>query len=151
MTHEDLRKAAVKWLCNTNHCAVVISEMVSAAWECPDAVGWKSTHSILVECKVSRADFFRNAQKNTLINDRGVGHERYFLTPEGLVDAEDMRSYAGYGLLHWGEGRIRVVIRAEQRETNEASEIRMLVSALRRVKTREFLTINNCECGAAKE
>ena len=142
MTHEDLRKHAVRWLSGTKRCSVVLSELVTSAWECPDAIGWRANHSILVECKASRADFFRNADKPTIRADRGMGRERWFLVPEGLVAVEDMARYEGYGLLWVVGSSVRVKMAAVARPTNEANEILMLVSALRRVKTREFLTIN---------
>ena len=72
----------------------------------------------------------------------GMGRERWFLVPEGLVTVEDMVRYEGYGLLWVVGSSVRVKLAAVPRATNEANEILMLVSALRRVKTREFLTIN---------
>ena len=142
MTHEDLRKRAVKWLTGTRRCSVVISEMVSAAWETPDAIGWHSGRSILVECKVSRADFHRNGDKGTLAGDRGVGTFRYFMVPEDLIFPEDMNKYPGYGLLSVNPaGRVWTVKESVARDSNQTSEIAMLISALRRIKTREFLTI----------
>ena len=140
LTHEDLRKRAVKWLTG-QHCGVVLSEMVSAAWETPDAIGWRAGYSMLVECKVSRADFFRNRDKHTLQRG-GMGRERYFLVPPKLVRAEDMTiDFQGYGLL-WAEpDRILLKVPAVPRDTDKDREIAMLTSALRRVKTREFLTI----------
>jgi len=41
MTHEDLRKATVRWLTNTKRCSVVLSEIVTAAWETPDGMRLK--------------------------------------------------------------------------------------------------------------
>jgi len=141
VTHEHLRKAAVRWLTNSRKCSVVISEMVSAAWECPDAIGWKSGYSILVECKASRSDLFANAKKPTLEGDRGVGCARYFMIPKGLASVDDMARFDGYGLLLMDGDRVTVALNANLRETNRHNEILMLTSALRRVKTREFLTV----------
>lgn len=141
MTHEELRKRAVKWLVNSRRCSVVLSEMVSAAWECPDAIGWRQSYSTLIECKASRADFHRNGDKPTIRADRGMGRERYFLVPEGLISVADMERYEGYGLLWADKHSVRVKKPATSRETNKDGEILMLVSALRRVRTREFLTI----------
>ncbi len=154
MTHEELRKEAVRWLTNTKHCGVVLSELRSAALETPDAIGWKYGQSILVECKVSRSDFHANKDKPSVRAGIGMGRQRYFLCPEGLIkvgDLDDLMESAtgeltwdcsGYGLL-WlcQSGRIAVKKEAPARATDHVGEIRMLVSALRRVKTREFLTI----------
>jgi len=142
LSHEDLRKRAVKWLTNTKRCSVVLSEMVTAAWETPDAIGWKGAGSILVECKVSRADFFRNADKPSVRAGRCMGTQRFFLVPHGLVAKSDMERFPDYGLMSVGEsGNIQVITEAPHRTSNERSEIAMLVSALRRVRTREYLTI----------
>src|SRR4051812_48028888 len=86
--HESLRKIAVKWLTNSGH-TVVLSELVSSAFETPDAIGWKYGNSTLVECKVSRSDLKANATKPSVIGDRCVGRKRYFMVPDGLIDASD--------------------------------------------------------------
>lgn len=142
VSHEDLRKAAVRWLTNNRHCSVILSELTSAAWEVPDAVGWKAGVSCLIECKVSRADFLVNKQKPTVRGGRGIGTQRYFLCVAGLINPIDLGD-TDYGLLWLKEEKyIRLVKEALPRETNAHAEIQMLVSALRRIKTREFLTIN---------
>jgi hypothetical protein len=142
MSHEELRKAAVRWLTNAKHCGVVLSEMQSAAQEVPDAIGWNAGFSILIECKASRSDFLRNEDKCVIRSGGGMGRQRYFLCPARLIRPEDLDD-SDYGLLWLQEsGHIRVAVEAPVRETDERGEIRMLVSALRRVRTREFLTLN---------
>jgi hypothetical protein len=140
MTHEDLRKRAVKWLTNTKHCGVVLSEIVTALSEIPDAVGWQSWASFLVECKVSRADFRAQQDKPWMRSGRGVGQFRYFMVPSGLIGPADLEDQE-WGLLCVDDCRIRVVKEAARREPNREDEIRMLVSALRRVRAREFLIL----------
>jgi hypothetical protein len=57
MTHAQLVPKAVAWL-RRYRCGVVLSEQACASGEMPDAIGWKkASHSVLVECKISRADF----------------------------------------------------------------------------------------------
>lgn len=143
--HEFLRKCAVRWLIGHKKCSVVLSELSSSAFEVPDAVGWKYGQSILVECKVSRSDLHANQFKSHIRSERGVGKERYFLVPAGLISPEEIGSLEhcmGWGLL-WlsASSQVRVKKESELRESSEISEIRMLTSALRRVRTREFLTI----------
>ena len=141
-THEDLRKAAVRWLTNSKRCGVVLSEMTSAAGEIPDAIGWKHGFSYLVECKASRSDFHANKLKCHERGNSGMGSHRYFLCTPETVTVEDLAE-SDYGLLWIGEsGNIRVKREPVTRETNSKKEICMLTSALRRVRTREFLTIN---------
>ena len=45
-------------------CGVVLSEQACVSGEMPDAIGWKrANHSVLVECKVTRADFLADRGK----------------------------------------------------------------------------------------
>lgn len=147
LTHEDLRRRAVKWLTNAKRCSVVLSEIVTGAYENPDAVGWcrGGTISILIECKISRSDFFRNGGKISCRTGKLVGNQRYFMTPDKLVNASDMEAFPEYGLIYASEYQSRIIIDAPLREPDRKGEIIMLVSALRRVRTREFLTINTCD------
>ena len=132
----------MRWLTNSKKCSVVLSEMVSAAGEIPDAIGWKFGFSYLVECKVSRSDFKRNSDKCFERSGSGMGRFRFYLCPKELIQAADLED-SDYGLLWIGEsGNIRSIREAQVRETNATKEICMLTSALRRVRTREFLTIN---------
>ena len=145
VTHEDLRKAAVKWLIN-HHCSHVLSEMVTCATsEIPDAIGFQHHASYSVECKVSRSDFFANKEKSHVLCRTSVGEYRYFLVPSGLVKEEEIPE--GYGLLYLSGKRIHMVKQPTRNgNVNLLAERGMLVSALRRVRTREFLTLNTCEC-----
>lgn len=141
MTHEDLRKRAVQWLTNTKHCGVVLSEIVTYAGEVPDAIGWQHHASYLVECKISRSDWQRNGDKSHERSQRGAGEFRYILCPTGLIRPEEMED--DWGLLWWQAegGSVRVKKEATRRERCSAAEITMLVSALRRIRAREFLVI----------
>ena len=140
MTHEDLRKRAIRWLTNTKHCGVVLSELVTQLSEIPDAVGWQSWASYLVECKVSRSDFRAQQDKPWMRSGRGVGQFRYYMVPDSLISVDDLGD-SDWGLLWASEYQVRVIKMAPRREPNREDEIRMLVSALRRVKAREFLVL----------
>lgn len=60
--HTKLVEIAEKWL-YAKGCNFVIKELTSRAQEVPDAIGFVDGVSILVECKVSRSDFKRDAKK----------------------------------------------------------------------------------------
>ncbi len=63
MTHAQLVEQAVAWL-RGYRCGVVLSEQACVSGEMPDAIGWKrASHSVLVECKISRADFLADRDK----------------------------------------------------------------------------------------
>jgi len=117
----------------------------TATQEIPDAVGFKSSHSICVEAKISRADYLVNRRKtHCLIPEMGVGQRRFIIIPRDLISVDEHRErYPEYGLATVHEnGVIRLRHESSIFETNKSAEVGMLVSALRRVKTREFLTIN---------
>jgi hypothetical protein len=84
-SHADLVFRARTWLTNTRKCAVVLSEVGS--WnlsEIPDAIGWTPKgHSILIECKASRADFLRDTEKQSRQDDyfKALGAFRYYFVP----------------------------------------------------------------------
>nr|WP_248287583.1 MULTISPECIES: adenylosuccinate synthase [Chromohalobacter] len=107
MNHADLCAIAVKWLqrepSKKGHgCDVAVSEVKTGyTGEIPDAVGFrrKDDHrdgSVVVEVKVSRADFLADGKKAHRV-DGGVGNWRYFMCPEGLIAADELPP--GWGLL----------------------------------------------------
>src|ERR1700735_2761618 len=86
MAHAKLVSMAVRWL-RRYRCGVVLSEQACVSGEMPDAIGWeKACHSGLVESKVSRADFLADRAKPFRQKaENGVGCERYYLAPRGLI------------------------------------------------------------------
>lgn len=148
--HEFLRRMAVRWLSGSQHCSVVLSEIVSYAAEIPDAIGWQSGVSTLVECKSSKSDFCANFNKPLCL----MGSFRYFLStpdviPEEYFDrkiGEADGSHHDWGLL-WPKyplasyPRVQVIRKAIHRVTDHSQENLILLSALRRVQTRSFLTV----------
>ena len=129
MTHADLVKLAARWLAKKH--PVVVTEMSSGAMEEPDAIGFAGGLSTLVECKASRADF--HADRHKPFNR--LGHWRYYLTPRGLVTAEEIPP--GWGLL-WAENRQRSPLQILEStgfaQWNARGENALLVSCLRRVR-----------------
>ncbi len=143
MTHADLVKIAAKWL-RGKGCGVVLTELSTVAYETPDAIGWRSGFSILVECKVSRGDFLRDAKKFfRLYPDMGVGTYRFYMCPEGVIKKDDLPE--GWGLV-WvdANGKARQKVGPKGNcwgackflfaEKNMNAEQHMLVSALRRAQ-----------------
>lgn len=107
-THSDLVKRAAKWLRNTMKCGVVVTEEHSMGFEIPDAIGWKSYESILVECKVSRSDFLRDRKKlHRRDPDLGMGDRRYYMAPPGLIKREELPET--WGLLEVHPKIVRVI------------------------------------------
>jgi hypothetical protein len=138
MTHAQLVEKAVRWL-RWYRCGVVLSEQACISGEMPDALGWKQAcHSVLVECKVTRADFLADRAKPfRQKSDKGVGSERFYLTPVGLVKIEELPP--GWGLLELRRGRIEMV-HASAKNLRTATgfryEMNLLLASLRRVEVR---------------
>src|ERR1700716_4169428 len=98
MTHNQLVQKAIGWL-RSYRCSVVLSEQACASGEMPDAIGWERTqHSVVVECKIPRADFRVDRSKPFRQKpERGLGCERFYLTLPGLVQVAKLPP--GWGLL----------------------------------------------------
>jgi len=105
MTHNDLCLLAVKWLKrpasqNGHGCHIAISEPRTYG-ECPDAIGFRhGDHeggSVVVEVKMSRADFLADFKKPHR-SGFGMGLWRYYMCPEGLLKDDEIP--CGWGLLY---------------------------------------------------
>ena len=138
MTHEKLVARAVAWL-RTYGCGVVLSEQSCASGETPDAIGWKrGCHSVLVECKASRADFLIDRGKPFRCKtERGMGCERFYLAPAELIQPSELAN--GWGLLEL-RGREVHMSSASSKEHRGAVgfryEMNLLLASLRRVEVR---------------
>jgi hypothetical protein len=138
MTHAALVRIAVDWL-RRYRCGVVLSEQACVNGEMPDAIGWKrACHSVLVECKVSRADFVADRSKPFRQQAQiGVGNERFYLAPAGLIRAEELPQ--GWGLLEYRARKVMVVRRSKKDLRSEdgfLAEMNLLLASLRRVEIR---------------
>jgi hypothetical protein len=138
MTHAQLVEKAVRWL-RRYRCGVVLSEQACVSGEMPDAIGWKrACHSILIECKVTRADFLADRAKPFRLKpEQGVGCERFYLVPAGMVRCEELP--AGWGLLELDRGKIEIA-RASAKNLRTPIgfryEMNLLLASLRRVEVR---------------
>ena len=144
MSHPELVERAGKWL-KSFGCSVVLKELVAAisSGEIPDAIGWKSSTSILIECKTSRNDFHKDKKKPFRRNpDSGMGYWRFYMCLPGVMNKEDLPE--GWGLL-WVTGKVvRRIVGPKGNWISEQcgmkgfpgchrkNEVAMLVSALRR-------------------
>ena len=138
MTHAQLVEKAVRWL-RSYRCGVVLSEQACVSGEMPDAIGWKrACHSVLVECKVTRADFLADRAKPFRQKpEKGVGSERFYLTPPALVSPGELP--AGWGLLECRRGRVEMLQPSARNLRTAAGlryEMNLLLASLRRVEVR---------------
>lgn len=120
ITHKALCTAAASWLKRPLSrsgpgCIVAWSETSPmGADEICDALGFTGliastpAASVIVEAKVSRADFL--ADRNKAFRQRpeaGIGEFRYFITPDGLVQPHELPEK--WGLIEFNGRRLRVV------------------------------------------
>lgn len=137
MTHADLCKRAGAWLRGRHKCCVVAVEpRTMKTGEQPDAIGWTSYGwSVLVEVKVSRSDFLRDRHKPHRQTGTGMGQERWYLAPPGVLRAEDMPD--GWGLAEAHERMVRVVKPAASTGVMDHARFRWEVGLLLSLVQRE--------------
>jgi hypothetical protein len=138
MTHDKLVMRAVAWL-RSYGCGVVLSEQSCVSGETPDAIGWKrASHSVIVECKVSRADFLADREKPFRRKPEiGMGCERYYLAPPALLTPDELP--AGWGLLELRGREVQRVFPAQEKMRSARGfryEMNLLLASLRRVEVR---------------
>lgn len=129
---------AVAWLRNYG-CGVVLSEQSCASGETPDAIGWKrGCHSVVVECKVARADFLVDREKPFRKKpETGMGCERYYLAPDGLLASDELPE--GWGLLELCGREVKQVVVSSRKLRSARGfryEMNLLLASLRRVEVR---------------
>jgi len=138
MTHEKLVLRAIAWL-RRYGCGVVLSEQSCSSGETPDAIGWKrACHSVVIECKISRADFLADREKPFRRKpELAMGCERYYLSPAELIKPEELPT--GWGLLELrGREITQTVISPGKLRSARGFryEMNLLLASLRRVEVR---------------
>jgi hypothetical protein len=135
MTHKQLVKFARMWL-RAKGCRLVLCERSSSDGEQPDAIGWKSgRQSILIEAKASRTDFRRDRDKWFRHGNLGMGQQRFFMAPEGVIPVAELP--AGWGLLEVKGNNVTTRVNSDLMffdERRAAAEVPLLVACLRRVQ-----------------
>jgi len=145
MTHKHLVDIAYKWVLNNASCGVAFKELKSIGAEIPDVLGFGSGgHSVLIECKASRSDFFADKNKDfRKYPDKGMGSHRFYCCPEGLIKKEELPE--GWGLIYVNDnGKPKCIAKPYKgnnvhkytQEKNTLAEYNMMYSALRRLQLR---------------
>ena len=140
MTHQQLVRLAEQWLRRRYRCGIVLSEQSCASGETPDVIGWKGVcRSVVIECKTSRADFFADQEKPFRKQpETGMGCERFYLVPRGLIKPEELPR--SWGLLECSGREISLAVKP-RRQTQRTEiglkwEMNLLLASLRRVEVR---------------
>lgn len=145
MTHSELVLYSKKWVLKKTSCSIAFSEIKCLNAEIADVVGFASgEYSVLIECKVSRGDFFKDRLKTFRSSNKGVGKFRFFSCPHGLIKLNEVPE--NWGLVYFDEkGKGELVLNPYCAslfgniweggfEFNREAERNILYSALRRVK-----------------
>ena len=138
MTHAQLVNRAIAWL-RSYRCGIVLSEQACISGEMPDAIGWKhGSHSVLVECKMTRADFYADREKPFRQKPAiGLGCERFYLAPVGVLDGLVLPD--GWGLLECHRREVTMLRPSSKNLRTPIGlrhEMNLLLSSLRRVEIR---------------
>lgn len=88
LTHSELVDVAHRLLDHLRYKYIITEPGYRK--ELPDAIGFKSGVSCLVECKASRADFLRDKMKAFRAEGMGVGKFRIYLTNPGVCKVEEV-------------------------------------------------------------
>jgi hypothetical protein len=131
VTHADLVRIACRWLRKAKRCPIVFAEAgKNVTVEEPDALGFRSALSHVIECKVSRADFLADGKKPHR-QLAGMGRFRWFLTPPDLVAPTEVPE--GWGLLYAHGKRVHEIVKAPFRpERDTDAELMWLYCVARR-------------------
>lgn len=133
MTHAELVVQAERWL-RRRLFAIVLSDVKCVVVnEQPDAIAWTGRGlSTLVECKATRSDYLRDAQKwFRRAPERGMGRQRWYFTAPGVVSPAELPFC--WGLAVYDGKRVSMVRKPEPfLEWNRGAEQALLVTALRR-------------------
>jgi hypothetical protein len=132
--HEQLVERGCAWL-YAHGCSVVLTDLPSSHGEQPDCIGWYHQWSTLIEVKVSRSDFFHDAEKPWRRDPKGraSGQRRFYLVPAGMIDIAEVPE--GWGLLWAYPTTIRVKVDRKMGHLDLAilhREFPMLIAALAR-------------------
>jgi hypothetical protein len=136
ITHRDLCIRAAKYLRSNgivpfHKCAYSVCELERIG-ECPDAFGWSSGSTQLIEAKATRSDFLSDKKKYWRKNPYfGLGSYRSYICPEGLIEESELPR--AWGLLYVLEsGKILEIKEAESQACSHQAEVNLISSILRR-------------------
>jgi hypothetical protein len=105
--HDRLTQLAGRWL-KRNGFGVVATELTcSGSRERPDAIGFRSEASAIVEVKVSRADFLADAAKPER-RAGGLGLYRFYLCPAGMIRPDELPPR--WGLLYASKRSVELMV-----------------------------------------
>lgn len=138
ITHRQLCEIGAKFLKNAIpwyiRCNYVVTEFTSQCSESPDIYGYRGgSHTVLIEVKVSRGDFFADRKKRHRQPGMGIGSSRYYLCPTNLIRVDELPP--DWGLLYCNnEGLITIEKQSEHFDDRDyKDEMAVMYSIIRRL------------------
>ena len=138
--HAQMVARAVEWLRHRYGCGIILSEQYCASGEVPDVIGWKGfCKSVLIECKVSRADFLADSGKPFRLHpEDGLGSQRFYMAPAGTIRREELPKC--WGLLEPKGCEVQMTVKPGRQDLRSPAglmkEMNLLLASLRRVEVR---------------
>jgi len=141
-THKELVERAKKWLKTKKRCGVTMAEWCNKRGEIPDAIGFRYTHSYLIEVKISYSDFKNDFDKHFRKRmGYGMGEFRYYMAPKNLIPVEEIPN--DWGLLEVYNDKIYV--------KKEARSIKRGIMTLRKENQLMINALRAVICSTGKE
>jgi len=88
-------------------------------------------NTILLEVKVNRSDFLADLKKSHRKTGRGIGSERYYLCPDGIIKEKELPE--NWGLLYYRDSDVTIIKQAKPQEKDSKSEMEIMYSLIRRI------------------
>ena len=153
LTHKEVVDAASKY-CRKIGCSVILNEFVAGCSEEPDVLSFKTGFSIVIECKVSRNDFFNDFKKyhRRGKESKAMGNYRFYCCPKNMIKKEEIPD--GWGLLYVDDKqKVEVIIGPKSNvfgyddgtkffEANYRNEKIILISSLRKMNEKKTNNMN---------
>lgn len=114
-------------------CNIVATEITTFASEKPDVLGFANdTNTVMLEAKISRADFLKDAKKPFRKEpETGMGNFRLYITPVGLIIPQELPE--NWGLIEVDKkNKCKIVVYAKRQTSNIENEFLVLKSIIRR-------------------
>lgn len=136
--HRELCLSVASWLRqNRNNenliprCQYATVELVTSNNESPDVFGWIYWCSILIEVKVSHADFLKDAVKfSRIYPNKGIGEFRYYCCPNEVIKENEVP--LNWGLIYENDGVFTIIKTANRMQSYCTGERAIFNSILRR-------------------
>lgn len=138
VTHDEITKASIDFLIKVYRCSVVISELRNVIAEVPDVFGFDWRYSVVLESKVSVADFKKDVKKEFRKKpELGIGMFRYYVVPDELITEKDLFDKK-WGIIYVSKSgknyRFKTIKKADRYdEYNYHDERKLIVSCMKRL------------------